>query len=279
MSAYVVDGLRSSERVKPILDMAISRFNAFARMERELEEGAQRAGETASSIDRAKGILMKNARAHRGGGLCPAAQDRDEPEPQDQRHRPEPGHRRRPARLREPSHERRIRHPRRLHAAARQRPCWSPPSEKGFAEREGDRAACWSRESSWANIRDRLAVGHFDVAHMLAPMPIACNLGLTPLAAPHDRADGARPRRQCGDGVERALGGDGGRRRARRSRPGCGRARRSRPSVERRAGGRAAPLRRGAPAFGRTITSSATGWRRAASSRTAMSRSSSCRRR
>ena len=40
------------------------------------------------------------------------------------------------------------------------------------------------RESSWANIRDRLAVGHFDVAHMLAPMPIACNLGLTPLAAP-----------------------------------------------------------------------------------------------
>lgn len=40
------------------------------------------------------------------------------------------------------------------------------------------------REISWANIRDRLAVGHFDVAHMLAPMPIACNLGLSPLAAP-----------------------------------------------------------------------------------------------
>src|SRR5690606_28358028 len=39
------------------------------------------------------------------------------------------------------------------------------------------------RENSWASIRDRLAVGHFNVAHMLAPMPIACNLGLSPLAA------------------------------------------------------------------------------------------------
>lgn len=54
--------------------------------------------------------------------------------------------------------------------------------EKGFAEEEGI-ALSLVRESSWANIRDRLAVGHFAVAHMLAPMPIACNLGLTPLAA------------------------------------------------------------------------------------------------
>ena len=55
--------------------------------------------------------------------------------------------------------------------------------EKGLAEEEGV-ALSLVRESSWANIRDRLAVGHFAVAHMLAPMPIACNLGLTPLAAP-----------------------------------------------------------------------------------------------
>jgi ABC-type nitrate/sulfonate/bicarbonate transport system substrate-binding protein len=54
--------------------------------------------------------------------------------------------------------------------------------EKGFAEEEGV-ALSLVRESSWANIRDRLAVGHFAAAHMLAPMPIACNLGLTPLAA------------------------------------------------------------------------------------------------
>ena len=54
--------------------------------------------------------------------------------------------------------------------------------ERGFAEQEGIELAL-VRETSWANIRDRLAVGHFNVAHMLGPMPIACNLGLTPLAA------------------------------------------------------------------------------------------------
>lgn len=54
--------------------------------------------------------------------------------------------------------------------------------EIGFAEAEGIELRL-VRESSWANIRDRLAVGQFNVAHMLGPMPIACNLGLTPLAA------------------------------------------------------------------------------------------------
>jgi ABC-type nitrate/sulfonate/bicarbonate transport system substrate-binding protein len=54
--------------------------------------------------------------------------------------------------------------------------------EKGFAEAEGIDLVLM-RENSWASVRDRLAVGHFHVAHMLAPMPIACNLGLTPLAA------------------------------------------------------------------------------------------------
>ncbi|MBS0252191.1 MAG: ABC transporter substrate-binding protein [Proteobacteria bacterium] len=55
--------------------------------------------------------------------------------------------------------------------------------ELGFAEAEGIDLTL-VREMSWANIRDRLAVGHFQLAHMLAPMPIACNLGLTPLAVP-----------------------------------------------------------------------------------------------
>ena len=54
--------------------------------------------------------------------------------------------------------------------------------ELGFAADEGIDLVL-TRENSWASIRDRLAVGHFNVAHMLAPMPIACNLGLTPLAA------------------------------------------------------------------------------------------------
>jgi len=53
--------------------------------------------------------------------------------------------------------------------------------EMGFAESEG-LALTLSRETSWANIRDRAALGHFDVALMLAPMPIAASLGLTPLA-------------------------------------------------------------------------------------------------
>jgi response regulator NasT len=58
VSAYVVDGLRQ-ERVKPILDMAISRFNAFSRMARELEE-ARSELEDRKVIDRAKGILMRS---------------------------------------------------------------------------------------------------------------------------------------------------------------------------------------------------------------------------
>jgi two-component system, response regulator / RNA-binding antiterminator len=58
VSAYVVDGLRK-ERVKPILDMAISRFNAFARLTRELHE-ARSALEDRKIIDQAKGILMKS---------------------------------------------------------------------------------------------------------------------------------------------------------------------------------------------------------------------------
>src|SRR5207244_300727 len=40
------------------------------------------------------------------------------------------------------------------------------------------------RETSWANIRDRVSVGQFDVAHMLAPLPVAQNLGLSPLNVP-----------------------------------------------------------------------------------------------
>lgn len=56
VSAYVVDGLKQ-ERVKPILDMAISRFNAFSRLTRELEE-ARSELENRKLIERAKGILM-----------------------------------------------------------------------------------------------------------------------------------------------------------------------------------------------------------------------------
>ena len=57
VSAYVVDGLRK-ERVKPILDMAISRFNAFSRLKRELQEVRSEL-EDRKVIEQAKGILMR----------------------------------------------------------------------------------------------------------------------------------------------------------------------------------------------------------------------------
>jgi response regulator NasT len=58
VSAYVVDGMRK-ERVKPILDMTISRFNAFNRLRKELDH-TKRALADRKVIDKAKGILMKS---------------------------------------------------------------------------------------------------------------------------------------------------------------------------------------------------------------------------
>ena len=57
VSAYIVDGLKK-ERIKPILDLCVSRFNAFAKLQDELER-TKSALEERKVIDRAKGILMK----------------------------------------------------------------------------------------------------------------------------------------------------------------------------------------------------------------------------
>jgi response regulator NasT len=57
VSAYIVDGLKK-ERLKPILDLCISRFNAFAKLQDELDR-AKSALEDRKVIERAKGILMK----------------------------------------------------------------------------------------------------------------------------------------------------------------------------------------------------------------------------
>jgi response regulator NasT len=57
VSAYIVDGLKK-ERIKPILDLCVSRFNAFARLQDELDR-TKSALEERKVIDRAKGILMK----------------------------------------------------------------------------------------------------------------------------------------------------------------------------------------------------------------------------
>lgn len=57
VSAYVVDGLRK-ERIKPILDTAVSRFRAFDRMRRELDQARNELAER-KTVERAKGILMR----------------------------------------------------------------------------------------------------------------------------------------------------------------------------------------------------------------------------
>ncbi|MGB0468122.1 MAG: CmpA/NrtA family ABC transporter substrate-binding protein [Pontibacterium sp.] len=49
--------------------------------------------------------------------------------------------------------------------------------EKGFFKNEGLEVVL-SRESTWANIRDKVSVGLLDGAQMLSPMPLASTLGL-----------------------------------------------------------------------------------------------------
>lgn len=55
--------------------------------------------------------------------------------------------------------------------------------EKGLFEKYGLDVRL-SKETSWANIRDKLAIGVLDAAHMLAPMVLAGGLGLNPLGRP-----------------------------------------------------------------------------------------------
>lgn len=56
VSAYVVDGL-AANRIRPLLDLAVRRFNAFARLQSELAEAQGKLAER-ETIDRAKRILM-----------------------------------------------------------------------------------------------------------------------------------------------------------------------------------------------------------------------------
>lgn len=57
VSAYIVDGL-TKKRIKPVLDLAVRRFQAFARLEDELREARSALAERAV-IDKAKAILIK----------------------------------------------------------------------------------------------------------------------------------------------------------------------------------------------------------------------------
>ncbi|MEO5597702.1 MAG: ANTAR domain-containing protein [Novosphingobium sp.] len=56
VSAYVVDGL-AAHRVRPLIDLAVRRFNAFARLQSDLAEARGQLAER-ETIDKAKRILM-----------------------------------------------------------------------------------------------------------------------------------------------------------------------------------------------------------------------------
>src|SRR5437763_3897684 len=59
--------------------------------------------------------------------------------------------------------------------------------DKGFTTQEGLDVEL-VREVSWSNIRDKLNIGLFDAAHLIAPVAIASSLGLghvkVPIIAP-----------------------------------------------------------------------------------------------
>lgn len=57
VSAYIVDGLRK-ERMQPILQTCISRFNAFRKLREELDEARSQL-EDRKLVDKAKGIVMR----------------------------------------------------------------------------------------------------------------------------------------------------------------------------------------------------------------------------
>ncbi len=57
VSAYIVDGLRK-DRIKSILEVCVSRFDAFSRLTSELHS-AKSELEERKILDRAKGLLMK----------------------------------------------------------------------------------------------------------------------------------------------------------------------------------------------------------------------------
>src|SRR5215468_2937533 len=60
-------------------------------------------------------------------------------------------------------------------------------ADKGFAAAEGLKLEL-IREVSWSNVRDKLNIGLFDAAHLLAPVAIASSLGIghvkVPIVAP-----------------------------------------------------------------------------------------------
>src|SRR5258708_31958648 len=55
--------------------------------------------------------------------------------------------------------------------------------ELGAYERQGLEVEI-RREVSWANVRDKLALGVLDASHILAPLPLALTLGIDSVSVP-----------------------------------------------------------------------------------------------
>ena len=55
--------------------------------------------------------------------------------------------------------------------------------ELGAYERQGLEVEI-RREVSWANVRDKLALGALDASHILAPLPLALTLGIDSVSVP-----------------------------------------------------------------------------------------------
>ena len=57
VSAYVVDGL-AAERIQPLVEVAMARFEEYSMLRRERDEATQKLSDRIA-IDRAKGVIMK----------------------------------------------------------------------------------------------------------------------------------------------------------------------------------------------------------------------------
>ena len=76
--------------------------------------------------------------------------------------------------------------------------------DKGFTAAEGLDVDL-VREVSWSNVRDKLNIGLFDAAHLIAPVAIASSLGLGHVKVPIVAPVRARRERQCHHRVARAI--------------------------------------------------------------------------
>ena len=80
--------------------------------------------------------------------------------------------------------------------------------ELGAYERQGLEVEI-RREVSWANVRDKLALGALDASHILAPLPLALTLGIDSVSVPVINAMTLRGERQRAHPVEEPVAGDG----------------------------------------------------------------------